>query len=142
MALAATEAVRPRRLMDIEGRQRVFERRSGGRVSVKEEAVAISPKLLTVDQAGRLWGLSQHAIVELIASGQLTWTLAAGKKTVMVEVPSDPEQFSRVIGASAESSDAGHHLPPAAQPDSRVNTRLSTGDRPTITDLDAWSQPK
>jgi hypothetical protein len=119
--------------------EKVFERRSA---SVKEEAVETSPKLLTVDQAAGLLGLSSHAVVELIVSDQLTWTMAADKKTVIVAVPSDPDQLLRVIGASVKSSGAGHQPPPPAKPDSRVNARRQSGERSTMSDLDAWSQPK
>jgi hypothetical protein len=101
-----------------------------------------SPKLLTVDQAAELLGLSSHAVVELIVSDQLTWTMAADKKTVIVAVPSDPDQLLRVIGASVKSSSAGHQPAPPAKLDSRVSARRHSGERPTISDLDAWSQPK
>jgi excisionase family DNA binding protein len=35
---------------------------------------------MTVDQAAEFLGLSSHGVVELIASGQLTWTMAANRK--------------------------------------------------------------
>ena len=100
-----------------------------------------SPSLLSVYEAAQLLGLSRHAVVELIATGRLTWTMAADKKTVLVEVPSDLNKFVREIGA-VRSREAAREAPPADQPHRRSEARLRRSERPALSDLDAWSQPK
>ena len=66
----------------------------------------ISPSLLSVNEAAEFFGLSRHAIVELIVSGKLTWTMAADKKTVLVEIPLDLKAPVRETGACVRSREA------------------------------------
>jgi hypothetical protein len=68
--------------------------------------------------------------------------MAADKTTVIVEMPTDLDQFLRQIGGAAQLRGAAHQPSSPAKPDSRVNTRRRSAERPTISDLDAWSQPK
>ena len=109
---------------------------------IKEKIMATSSSLLTVDQAAALLGLSWHAVVELIGTGKLTWTMAADKRTVLVEVPLDQDTFLREIGRSVTSREAACEASPTGQSDAKRETRRRRGDRPAISDLDAWSQPK
>jgi hypothetical protein len=95
-----------------------------------------------VDQAAELLGLSRRGVIELIGDGTLPWTLAPDKRTGLVETPADRDTCSPKVGASEKSVGTVRQQSPTSQPDSSVET-LRRGDaRPTISDLDAWSQPK
>jgi hypothetical protein len=100
-----------------------------------------SPRRLTVDQAAKRLGLSRRTVIELIGDGRLTWTMAADKTTVIVEMPTDLDQFVRQIGGSVKLQGA-HQPSPIRTPGSSSQKRRRHGDGPTISDLDAWSQPK
>jgi hypothetical protein len=102
----------------------------------------VTPRMLTVDQAAELLGLSRRGVIELIGDGTLPWTLAADKRTVLVETPADRKTCLPKIGASRQSVNTVRQQSLTSQPDSSVET-LRRGDaRRTISDLDAWSQPK
>ena len=94
---------------------------------------------LTVDQAAERFGLSRREVIELIGRGSLTWTMAADK-TVLVEMPSDVDDFQRQLDAGAKPTAA----PPEPLPRRTVvSTPRTIGHRDsgrTITDLEAWSQ--
>ena len=100
------------------------------------------PRLLTVDDAAELLGLSRRAVIELIGDGKLTWTLAADKRTVVVELPCDRDNFWRELGVFLKSLGAADRQSPPSKPDLRLSTHSAGIERPTITDFDAWSQPK
>jgi excisionase family DNA binding protein len=104
--------------------------------------VAVSTKLLTVDGAAELLGVSRHTVVELITSGRLTWRMAANKRTVLVEVPTDLEGESLEIGSQADARDLGGGQPPARHPETGVEVRRRTSGLHGISDVEAWSQPK
>ena len=97
---------------------------------------------MTVDQAAELLGVSRHTVVELITSGRLTWRMAANKRTVLVEVPSDLEGESLEIGSLVDARDLGRRQPPARHLESGVEVRRRTSALHGISDVEAWSQPK
>ena len=101
-----------------------------------------SSRMLTVEQAAQILGLTKHAVVELIGSGTLAWTMAADRTTVIVEVPDDADRFLREIGTAARSGDVARQVSPAASPRSTMTTPRRRRETPALTDLDAWSQPK
>jgi hypothetical protein len=108
----------------------------------KEEALVTSSRIVTVNDAAKLLGVSRRAVIELIADGKLTWTLAVDKRTVVVELPCDTDNFWRELGVFLKSLGAADRQSPPSKPDLRLSTHSAGIERPTITDFDAWSQPK
>jgi excisionase family DNA binding protein len=96
---------------------------------------------LTVDHAAEFLGLSRRAIVELIAEGKLIWTMAADKRTVLVKMPSDTERFLRDISCSLDSPAGGARQPLRPTQPIQKAVRRPSATR-TVSDDDAWSQPK
>ena len=99
-----------------------------------------SSRMLTVEEAVQILGLTRRAVVELIGDGTLPWRMAADKKTVIVEVPCDVDGFLRAIGASGHAGDVTCPPSSPSSPRSTVTTRRRKA--PSLTDVDAWSQPK
>jgi hypothetical protein len=107
------------------------------------ESVATSPEKLTVERTAEVLGLSRRAVIQLLGDGTLTWTMAADRQTVLVEMPSDRDTFLREIGASG--TPAGISAAPTISshtPASTAQTLPRRRERPSLADVDAWSQPK
>jgi hypothetical protein len=101
-----------------------------------------SSRFLTVDQAGSVLGLSRHHVIELIGTGTLTWTMAADKRTVLVEIPSDRDVVMQKIRAFVLECEAARRTSSSGLAAATRETKQRRDVRHGLSDDDAWSQPK
>ena len=99
-------------------------------------------KLLTVDQAVELLRVSRRGVIDLIVKGTLTWTMAADKKTVLVEMPADLDKVDREIRASGQSRHVASRQSPIGVAGANKTTTREGRESSVISDIEAWSQPK
>src|SRR5206468_653935 len=109
--------------------------------SFPTRCVMSDERLRTIDEAARLLGISRRKIIGLICDGTLTWTLGMDKRFIMVEIP--PEMVpDRRETSPTESADDGRGPGPSIPSEAATPCARRPSHPLTISEIDAWSQPK
>jgi hypothetical protein len=108
----------------------------------KETIMTTPSRLMTVDQAAALLGLSRHDIIAMIGTGKVTWTLASDKRTVLVEIPAVRAAVLGEGRACVTTREAVQTAASTTKADAARATKPQRRVRLALSAVDAWSQPK